>query len=537
MFSLAMNSTILSSSSIAADTTPIVQTDKGAVQGIVANGVENFLDIPYAAPPVGALRWAAPRQAARWSGVLATQSYGTDCPQLAGSDSPSEVLDEDCLSLNVQRPVGTRSSDKLPVFVYIHGGTNAGGGSLEQMYRIVGATPVIALSLNYRLGTLGFLALPSVATHDGQEDGNYGFQDQQAALRWVQRNIANFGGDPTKVTIGGESFGGLSVCYHLVAPGSKGLFSQAILQSGSCETQALPQAQSLATGVADSLGCTDAATQGACMREQSVADLLAAQPAVVPPVRGTLTIPVEPTMQVARGDFARVPILIGGNRDEGRTFAGSFIGYNPTQFTSLLTTTFGPNAEKVLRHYPYPVETSDPSAVAYRIAAVIGDAGAFASAAVELGFSGCATSLLTSTYADYTKVYAYEFSDRTGPGAPPLITGYVQGAGHGAELPYLYIHDNSAALSLFRPEDTRLSDQMVRYWGAFIRNGDPNVAGQAQWPQFNGTDSLLQLRPGVASAAISLSDDRQQHRCAFWDTLAGAPVTGQLPAASAAGVD
>ena len=209
----------------------IVQTDKGQVRGVSADGVDSFLGIPYAAPPVGRLRWQSPQPHSAWPGVLSATKYGARCAALESTNG-ARTNAEDCLFVNVQRPTGVTAGGKVPVYVFIHGGglvngssNQAGGG------KIVRLTNAVVVTMNYRLGVFGFLGLDNLSK-TGQ--GNYGFLDQQAALGWVQRNIGAFGGDPGEVTLGGESAGAFSVCGHLTAPASRGLFSRAMMQSGSC---------------------------------------------------------------------------------------------------------------------------------------------------------------------------------------------------------------------------------------------------------------------------------------------------------------
>ena len=208
------------------------------MRGVIsADGrVANFLGIAYAAPPVGALRWRPPQPVAAWTGVHPADHYGNVCAQPSSGDGPGSTS-EDCLYINVQRPALGDTRQRLPVYVYIHGGgLTTGDGSYFNMEKIVRETGVIGVTFNYRLGVFGFLAHPGLTAEQG-ESGNYGFLDQQAALRWLRRNVAAFGGDPSRVTVGGESAGGWSVCAHLVSPGSRGLFAQAIIQSGSCQTE------------------------------------------------------------------------------------------------------------------------------------------------------------------------------------------------------------------------------------------------------------------------------------------------------------
>src|SRR5690349_20181239 len=186
---------------------PVVQTDRGAVQGVRAPGVESFLGIRYAAPPVGALRWRAPQPAAAWPGVAPATAYGAR-GAAAASTNGARTEAEDCLFVNVQRPTGLRRGERRPVYVFIHGGGLVNGSSNQaDMAAMVRATGVLGVTFNYRLGVLGFLGLPGLTAEAG-ESGNYGFQDQQAALSWVKRNVAAFGGDPARITVGGESAGG-----------------------------------------------------------------------------------------------------------------------------------------------------------------------------------------------------------------------------------------------------------------------------------------------------------------------------------------
>ena len=205
----------------------VVQTEDGAVQGNVALEVENFLNIPYTAPPVGELRWSPPQPPAHWSDVRPAREYGSYCPQLKTLNSASLAVNEDCLDVNIQRPIGTREDAKLPVYVYIHGGGYVtGSGNKDGQDRIVRTNPVVGVTLNYRLGALGFLALPSMTG-----GGDFGFEDQQAALGWIKRNIAAFGGDPkrhhNRRQIGGRMVGvRSSVAPRIARPLQQGYHSE-----------------------------------------------------------------------------------------------------------------------------------------------------------------------------------------------------------------------------------------------------------------------------------------------------------------------
>src|SRR4051794_11729033 len=284
---------------------PVVMTDRGAVRGASSDGVERFLGVPYAAAPTGSLRWTAPRPPAAWSSVRDATRFGNPCPVLPSTNGPRSET-EDCLVVNVWRPPGTRAHDRLPVHVFIHGGGLVNGsGALNDESMLVRESGVIGVSFNYRLGVLGFLRTAGLAAADA-DAGNYGFLDQQAALRWVRRNIGAFGGDAGRVTIDGESAGGWSVCGHLVSPGSRNLFSQAMIQSGSCSSQ--PPARALERGSASpaAAGCPDPATALACLRAAPVGRLLDASAGYVAQtsarfVSGTPSFPEPPAAAVAAG--------------------------------------------------------------------------------------------------------------------------------------------------------------------------------------------------------------------------------------------
>src|SRR3954453_1727045 len=289
---------------------PVVRTHAGVLRGSRADGVDSFLGIRYAKAPVGHLRWQPPRPASPWPGVRPALRFGNRCPQLASTNGP-QSLSEDCLFLNVWRPSHTGKHRAFPVLVFIHGGGLLNGSSNQhEGTAIVRRDGIIVVSFNYRLGPFGFLAHPALTAAQG-ESGNYGFQDQQAALRWVRRNIAAFGGDPRRVTIDGESAGGWSVCGHLTSPGSRGLFSAAIIQSGSCPSVPEEQAEQNGTAFANSVGCTDPQTALACLRNADVLTLLNAQRGVPEFASGTSTFPIAPQTAVTSGRFAHVPIING----------------------------------------------------------------------------------------------------------------------------------------------------------------------------------------------------------------------------------
>ncbi len=487
---------------------PVVRVETGVLRGSENGGVDSFLGVPYAAPPVAQLRWRAPQPVPRWPGVREATAYGNRCPAAASTNGPRSET-EDCLFLNVQRPKFVHSGQKLPVYFWIHGGGLQNGSSNQHDGSlIVGRTGAVVVTINYRLGAFGFLAHPGLTAEGGGQSGDYGLFDQQAALRWVQRNIAAFGGDPRQVTIGGESAGGWSVCAHLTAPGSRGLFHAAMIQSGSCFSQTLVQAETSGTTAAQALGCADPATAVACLRALPAGRLVDAQ---VNPrfVDGIPALPQAPDVAVHNGTFARVPVVIGANRDEGRTFAQGFIGQDRTAYEGFVRTSFPDRADAVLARYPWPAN-ADRFTPAYLAGAILTDSGLIA----RIG--GCPNRDLTHTFARYTTTFAYEFAHRTGPGLTP-IPGYVWGAGHAAELAYLWpSFDNGTPIApTFTAAERRLAKDMVDAWGNFVRDGRPGAAGRTPWPSFTGSARVMSLDTG-SSTLVTDQGLGAEHNCDLW---------------------
>jgi len=518
----------------------VVHTPDGALRGIRTKDVDSFLGIRYAQPPTDRLRWVPPKPVKPWKGVRSAEAYGNRCPALPSTNGPLSLA-EDCLFLNVQRPAKTRSHERLPVYVWIHGGGLVNGSSNQHDgTKFVRETGIIVVTINYRLGVLGFLAHPALTAAQG-ESGNYGFMDQQQALRWVRRNIAAFGGDPHRVTIGGESAGGWSVCGHLTAPGSRGLFARAVIESGSCISWPQAEADSFADQVTSQVGCPATADPAAiaCLRRVSVQALLDAANNWFGPllVHNTPTLPQDPFQAVTSGAFTRVPVLIGANRDEGRTFTQGDIGWTQQQYEQWVRDNFGPDADAVLAHYPWPA-TSDRFTGAYLEAAILTDSGSLA------GIGGCAGRFLTNRIASYVPTFAYQFDHRTGPGLTP-IPGYVWGAGHAAELAYMWpSFDNGTPIApTFNAAERRLAHDMVAWWGNFVRAGSPGSVDGTAWPRLVASlgprARLLSLRAGGRSTPITDARLSAQHQCQFWDSLFApqqaarrdAPLSSKAPSA------
>jgi para-nitrobenzyl esterase len=498
----------------------VVHTAGGMVRGVVASDHRLFEGIPYAAPPVGRLRWQSPRPAARWPGVRDAGKPGPWCVQpavdsLASADSTSE----DCLTLNVWTPTG-KVLERRPVLVWIHGGSFVkGSGDIYDARRLTTRGDIVVVTINYRLGALGFLADPALAP-PSDVAGNYGLADQQAALRWVRDNIVNFGGDPAKVTIAGESAGGMAVCDHLVAPDSAGLFRAAIIQSGPCQAQVGPgTAQRISRDYAASVGCADQATAATCLRALPADDLTEplwyasfGTDRLSGPTIRTPALPVDPVKAFADGAAARVPVLIGTNRDEFTMFValrylreGGEI--SAAEYRAVLTETFGDrNSAAVLAHYPAEKFGGNASL-------------AYAAAATDDIFACLADRMADGLARSAPAVYAYEFDDPHAP-APEIYqqVPFPIGASHSLDIHYLF---DGGGLAPLDPAQRRLSDQMIDYWSHFVTTGAPKVAGEPEWPTVGtnpADDPWMSLR---TDGSRVVTDFAAEHQCRFWATIRG----------------
>ena len=497
----------------------VVSTDAGAVRGTLTPQARLFQGIPYAAPPTGRLRWASPQRAASWRGIRDATKPGNRCAQAGGLIDEASTT-EDCLYLNVTTPRDS-GAHKLPVMVWIHGnGFINGAGSLYDAQQLANSGQVVVVSPNYRLGIFGFLAHPAL-DHGGarQLSGNFGLEDQQAALRWVRRNAAAFGGDPGNVTIFGESAGGTSVCSHLVAPGSAGLFQKAILQSAQCTGRKwspgpptwfpLPRSEREQHGleVAAEIGCADPAAAAACLRDKLPEELTKWSDDGVGsgPTVGGGVLPLSPDRAFATGRFNHVPIIQGTTRDEHRLFTAAIETATdqvttPASYREEVHTLFGQSdAERVLARYPVEQFHS---------------AGEALSAVVTDWAWGCPVLDRDRAIAAQTLLYAYEFADETAPWFTTLPKpNFPTGAYHGAELQYLFADEQLPGPST--PGQKELSATMMSYWTQFARTGNPNGPGQPRWQPFQNKDHVQSLAP----ARITSADLAQEHQCAFWASI------------------
>ncbi|MCV7211288.1 carboxylesterase/lipase family protein [Mycolicibacterium canariasense] len=487
----------------------VVHLADGQLQGAVASGYVLFQGIPYAAPPVGALRWQPPAPVRPWTGVRDATLPRPRCVQDTSRDPGwGRKTAEDCLTLNVWVPSGAAG---LPVMFWIHGGAFLNGsGDLYGSRWLATTGRVIVVTVNYRLGAPGFLA------HPGVGDGNYGLADQQAALRWVHENIGAFGGDPAKVTIAGESAGAMSVCDHLVAPGSAGLFRAAIIQSGPCQAQAdLATAHRESLRYAARVGCADPADAARCLRALPAAEL--DQPPwfyrigndwLTGPTTGTPVLPGDPVTLIRDGKAAKVPVLIGTNRDEFTLFVA--LQYlrtrhvsTPADYPGLLADTFGADGPAVGERYPL-ARFGGSTSLAY-------------AAAVTDGVFACVAHRMATDLARAAPVFGYEFDDPAPPTPDPLRQlPFPVGASHSLELRYLFEIGGAPPLDAAQQ---RLSDQMLSYWTQFITTGVPAAPGGPIWPPVNeGSDPWMQLRP---DGSRMVTDFAAAHQCPFWAGLKG----------------
>lgn len=468
----------------------VVRTDKGAVRGTVTEQVRTFGGIPFAAAPVGENRWRDPQPVTPWQGVRDATTPAPMCAQAAGLGAPPSQT-EDCLYLNVTTPAG-RTHRPRPVMVWIHGGSfTSGGASMYDARWLASRNDAVVVTVNYRLGVFGFFGHPGLPG-----SGTFGLADQQAALKWVQRNARAFGGDARNVTVFGESAGGLSICAQLASPRAAGLFAKAIIQSGPCGVDSpsstrpgtfehlwKPRAEVERLG-AGTAGCADLA----CLRAQPVDKLLPVHDTFSSPAYDTALLPVDPVVAQRTGRMHRVPAMVGTTHDEMTLFAPlAFPQPIPEQaYATTLTSLFGPNAEKVAARYP----VNGNGDARDEIARLLTDK------------SWSCTAQVTRRELDrHARVSGYEFADRDVPmflpGMPPFPGGY--GAFHASELPLLF--DFGVPLTAAQRE---LSDYMVTAWGRFARTGDPGWRAQVQ---------------SLAAGKIGPADFARDHQCAFWSSI------------------
>ncbi|MDE3104737.1 MAG: carboxylesterase family protein [Acidobacteriota bacterium] len=489
---LALSTTlgIFSSAALAADR---ANTESGIIQGSTQDGVTAYKGIPYAAPPVGNLRWRAPRPYPHWAGVRKTTEYGHDCMQLPfpGDAAPLGTPPaEDCLVLNVWEPaVRDAHADPLPVIVWIHGGGYVNGGSSPEVYdgSAFARHGIIFVSFNYRLGRFGFFAHPALTAEAGKgPTGNFAFMDQIAALKWVQHNIKSFGGDPQRVTLFGESAGGGSVLTMMTSPLARGLFQRAIIESGggraglnsmtllSKDQPNKPSAETLGVNFAKANGIDATGPAALAALRKIPADKVvnglnmasmfqAASTYPGPMIDGKLILET-PQEAFLAGRAMKIPTIIGANSMD--------IGFSFARTMDDLFAPFGAHKDAAMAVYD-PQHTGNVRAVGAKVAAdgmMIEPARFIAGTVASTGVPSW----------EYRFSYVAESMRKEWPGAP-----------HASEIPYVFDTVKARYGANLTAADEKVAQDTNAYWVNFARYGDPNGAGLPTWPQYSASHDVL----------------------------------------------
>jgi para-nitrobenzyl esterase len=515
---------------------PTVKTVEGKVRGFTKNGANIFLGIPYAAPPVGNLRWRPPQPVKKWKGALDATHYGNTCPQVTelGAFAGPASTTEDCLYLNVFTN-GANNRKKKPVIVWIHGGGNVDGESNDYDGSKLATggpdgTPTVVVTLNYRLGLFGIMSEQHLNS-EGHLWGNYGILDQQAALRWVQRNIAQFGGDPTNVTLGGQSAGAWDTSANMISPLAAGLFQRAIIQSFPASTWT-PAATALQHGnaFAAAAGCSNAA----CLRKLSAERILQLQGTPNAGsafsnnilVDGTI-IPLQPQDAWSSGRYNRMPIM-GGSVSDENNFALSITEYfsGPPQVAWTVDQYNSSNSDAVKSEYPLSAYGNNPALAQDRIGT---DS--------QYGGGKCVFLKMFKLMAKTTRfpLYTYDFTYQNAPYYFPQMpndaspTKHFQPlAAHTIDIQFLFpgYHGGQLGVNLdqttgqpreIQGKEIKLSDQLVAAWTNFAKTGNPNKSGNSPWPKFT-TQSPKFFKQDIPTSIMSEQDYRAAYHCDFWDT-------------------
>ena len=477
----------------------VVRLDSGPVRGFLDQGVRAFLGIPYAAPPVGALRWKAPQPPLAWTQVRDCAAFGPACPQPRQAEGGN--FSEDCLYLNVWTPAA-KPQARLPVMVWIHGGGFVVGSAAWPEYqgRNLARKGVVLVTLNYRLGPLGYLVHPALSQESpDQTSGNYGLLDQIAALRWVQRNIAAFGGDPGNVTLFGQSAGSRSVSLLLLSPLSDGLFQRAIAQSGGPMLGSehlnpvfngdMAAVSAMGEVLAQRLGCDQAPDVLAAMRAKSAQEVLQAantstsiftKSLFFAPVFDGRVLPDNPVTAFREGRQHRVPLITGSTLNEGTFYLGGPEVLTLDLYKEFLRARFGAHAAEALAVFPASGDADVARAIDQFLAA--------AANAEPSRF------MVRSMERTGTKAWLYQFTRR-----PDTDLARTMGVHHGVDLAYVF--GNMQARG-YDARDKALSETVMGYWVNFARTGDPNGPGLPAWPAYQAATDLNleigdQVRPNA----------------------------------------
>jgi para-nitrobenzyl esterase len=459
-----------------------VLTETGTISGVHSNGLSVYKGIPFAAPPVGDLRWRPPEHAARWAATRKADAFAPACMQV-GVSMPGETppkVDEDCLYLNIWTPAKS-PRERLPVIVWIYGGGYINGSASMPLYwgDRLARKGAIVVTIAYRLGPLGFLALPELTRESpNHSSGNYGLMDQIAALEWIQRNIAAFGGNPKCVTIAGQSSGAISVSILMASPLAKGLFQRAIGESGGL-FEPLQLAPKFLLANAERDGEKYAASLGAPSLQQLrllPANLFTGNAGGIShPVIEPYVLPLSPYEAFTSGQQNDVPLLLGSNAEEARAMI-DVTHETAATFESDMDHSVGQLPAPLLAAYPH---TTDEGAKQARLGL---------ERDLRFGWDMWAWARLQSATGQHS-VYYYLFQQQ-----PPFPTGSVfegWGASHFAELWYVFDHLDQEPWR-WSAADRRVAEEMSSYWVNFAKSGNPNGPDLPQWPAFTNTERKVQ---------------------------------------------
>ena len=488
----------------------ITKTNTGRIQGftkqVLGSGrrVEVFLGVPYAAPPVGDLRFAPPKPHAEWKGLRDGSIMPPACRQASGGS-------EDCLYLNLYRPAGKETTDKMPVLVYVHGGANVrGAASGVDGARLASYSDAVVVTVQHRLGAFGFLNTPQMKSN---EAGNLAIFDLKQALRWLRTNVDKFGGNPENITVMGQSSGATNACRLLVDSQARGLFHGAILQSDDClhDVDTPEESRARSAEFIREVGCESAPDQMKCLRSLPDEKIAAASRKVRiwNPTSATSAV-----SQIAAGNWNAVPVLLGANANEGRSAGRAFLNADEEQYEAWVHELVGErNAGKVLMRYPSYKYTSK-YAIPYVMGDLITDSG-------MRGLGGCTSLALAHAFVRgrVPSLYVYEFRDTKAP-MKNSVEDYEMLASHGAELSYLWPDTGvrQELSSQFTDKQRELAYLMRRYWGRFARMKNPNHKLLPRWENFDKSGTVLVLSP-ESTSSVPISELEAAHKCSFWNTL------------------
>lgn len=466
----------------------VIQLDSGPISGKVEDGVRIFSGIPYAAPPIGELRWKPPQKIASWTQVRNSTDFGPSCPQPKQQDTGK--FSEDCLYLNVWT-TAKKPDERLPVMVWIHGGAFNFGSASQPEYngKNLAKKGVVIVTINYRLGPLGFLVHPLLSKESAHgTSGNYGLLDQIAALKWVQKNIAAFGGNPDRVTIFGQSAGSRSVTLQMISPLSTGLFHRAIAESGGPIIGSeylnpvfngnMANVSKMGQKLTSKLGCDKAEDVLAAMRAKSAQEIVTAadcktsvfdEALFFAPVFDGWVLPKDPLAAYSGGQQHDVPIIVGSTFNEGSFYLADEKDLSVEKYKSFLKVRFADNSGKAFEMFP-----------AHKAKDVARAIDHFVTVAAN---AHPARFVAQSMERKKSKAYLYQFTR-----LPNTAMARKLGVHHGVELAYVFGNMNKS--DGYNDTDIRLSHKMMDYWVSFAKTGNPNGKGLADWPAYKSKSDL-----------------------------------------------